>query len=313
VVESLTHHPGNATQLWRYVRADKAPGRHQQGSVVDFLLHYLGRPVPGPFPDRVLAAVTLLVTVVLVVLTRVRLRGLGTAEARRRPWGTTEGLLATFAATGVPLEIVCLLLLLPKNLTFPPSQYWLTPLTVVGTMLWATTAWMATLVVGPRLATSLPTTPVRIAATAAAWVAAVVVCVTSTTYAMAENHVLSRAGAIAVQGVQRDLPPGTPVRVASGGATAYDNPVAGITYRLMRAGVFACGLLPWPLPESTDYRQWSACPTSSPVVVAVLDDSEANRPNLPGAWRRLGTTSAYTASNGTPRSFTVYLVTPPLA
>lgn len=309
VLESLSHHPGNATQLWRYLRADKAEQAAVHDSVARFLAHYLGWPVPGPFPDPVKAVLSVLLMIAVVLLARTRRRhsGGGSPDQAAR---STELWLTVFAVGGVPVEVACLFLLLPPNPDFAPSAYWLTPLTVASAFLWAIGAWLGSLVLATQVAPLLSARATRLVAVAGAVAAAVLVAVTNTSYDFAENRVLTQTGALARAGVASRLAPGVNVRVTSGGTSAFVNPVSGMSYRLMQDGVFTCSDLPWPLPESTDFRSWSACLKNSPVVVALLDDSRGDRPRLPGSWHRVGATSTYLAPNGQPRFFEVYLVTP---
>lgn len=319
VVESLTGDPGNATQLWRYLRADRQTPSDASTSEVGFLTHYLGWPVPLPLPDALRALLTVVLLVGVALLARSDVRGL---RARgQQGQARVVGRLSLLTVVSVPLEVACLYLLLPPSTSVPTPAYWLTPMVAAGASLWAVGGWLTA-----RRVQRAAHLPAALSATVSALgrprslaslvcglgtlVVAVVVCLTNVRYDMAENHVLTQAADLGQRGVASGLDAGTTVRVASGGTSAFVNPVAGTSYRLMRTGVFACADLPWPLPESTDYRTWSACPATSPVVVAVLDDRTETRPHLDGRWERLGRTSSYVSPGGETRWFEVYLVRP---
>jgi len=317
--ESMTGDPGNLTQLWGYLTADKPTDAMATGGPGRFVLHYLSWPIPfHGLPDVLKSALVVALMVAVVQLVRIRDRQEISDPAMRgwrHGWRSSRWLLAAYAVACVPLEVASLYVLLPTSTTFgAPPAYWLTPLIAASAFLWAVLLWLTAETLMPRLRRRWSDQPLQRTATVSVALALVIGAVWVTqadrTYNMAENEVLTESGAIALDGVRRLVPPGSPVLVTSGGANVFLNPVAGITYRLMDAGVFACANLPWPGPEDTDYRGPAACPEGSPVVVAMTWGS-TTRPSLAGSWQLIGRTHGYRSADGSKRGFDLFLVTAP--
>ncbi len=293
--ESLTFRPSNLGQLWRYVLASdaRAPVGPRPG-----VLDYVGDLVGDHVSESYALGLALLFTTALLALSwRVGSR----SPLRRTPeprWRDPAYLVPGIVVGAFAFEALLLAGTLPTGPGVWTTAYWVTPLRAFRVLAWACAAWLALRWLRGWLRTRADDRAIRWVGLAAAVIGLastlLLVLPSSADFDVTKNRVVTTPGSQVLPALREVANGGDPVRVMYPGGFWY-TPVYPTAYRLMGEGYLVCNDFTWPLPQETDYRAWSSCPASSPVVVISRAGEPLQVPaDLADATvTRIGTSSTY--------------------